>query len=170
MVGFFLPLYFPPKEGLCLCIFLPCHVYIPSIHSPQGANPWGYCTPTKIYTRQPKEVQSSLDQERTFRLKMCQLESHFVGHGTFSKSGSANLATGKTHLLDGQAHWAVAFEEVAWLDPRRCNKPLLFVQRTSSLPLPTLCHCVARSSNFANFKVASFGQLLPTLSPLSRCG
>ena len=68
MVGFFLPLYFPPKEGLCLCIFLPCHVYIPSIHSPQGANPWGYCTPTKIYRRQPKEVQSSLDQERIFRL------------------------------------------------------------------------------------------------------
>ena len=63
----FLPLYFPPKKVLRLCIFLPCHVYIPSIHSTLARNPRGYYTP-KIYTRQSKDVQRRLDGQKTFSL------------------------------------------------------------------------------------------------------
>ena len=70
---------------------------------------------------------------------MCQLESHFVGHGTFSKSGSANLATGKTHLLDGQAHWAVAFEEVLGLIPEDATNPFCLCRGPLLFPCQ---HCV----------------------------
>ena len=110
----FLPLYFPPKKVLRLCIFLPCHVYIPSIHSTLARNPRGYCTP-KIYTRQSKDVQRRLDGQKTFSLyllknvaisstndsqKMILLVMEHFWCWTACKFGKFV----KTHLLDEKQH------------------------------------------------------------------
>ena len=60
-------------------------------------------------------------------------------HGAFSKSGSGNLATGKTHLLDGQAHWAVASQEVLGLIPEDATNPFCLCRGPLLFPCQ---HCV----------------------------
>ena len=85
----FLPLYFPPKKVLCLCIFLPCHVYIPSIHSTQWEwIPVGIAAHKDLH--QPvKGCSKTLWRAENIQVisfenccnPICTKES--VGHGTF---------------------------------------------------------------------------------------
>ena len=154
----FLPLYFPPKKVLCLCIFLPCHVYIPSIHSTQGVNPPGYCSP-KIYTSQSKDVQRHLGPWWAENIQVisvvnrCNLihkgfsKDDFVGHGTFlvwqvwqlGKHICWVVCTLSTlqYTVGGWKMHKKQLARASWLEQeqvRKCSKLLLFVQITSTAP------------------------------------
>ena len=152
----FLPLYFPPKKVLCLCIFLPCHVYIPSIHSTQGVNPRGYCTP-KIYTSQSKDVQRYLDGQKTFRLYLLKnvvmqyypqriLKRWFCWSWNICGGVArlATLATVKTHLLDGAALWGLEMHKKHLATTEKMQQTtFVCADITSTVPVPT-SHCKRR--------------------------